>query len=53
MNKFPVIVDPSLIPREALNLMEEKRITTLVVVDYSAQLMGYINLHDILRKIDK
>lgn len=52
MNQHPLSVDPSCTTREALNLMEEKRITTLIVTDSGGQLVGYANLHDILKGVD-
>jgi arabinose-5-phosphate isomerase len=42
-------VTPDVLAAEALRVMEESKITTLVVVDHDARPIGVINLHDLLR----
>lgn len=42
-------VPPDMLAAEALQLMEEKKINGLLVVDRSQQLIGAFNMHDLLR----
>jgi arabinose-5-phosphate isomerase len=42
-------VTPDVLAAEALRVMEERKITTLVVVDHDAHPIGVIHLHDLLR----
>jgi arabinose-5-phosphate isomerase len=46
MTRNPVVVPPSTLAVEALNLMEERKITSLVVVD-NQRLAGVVHLHDL------
>ena len=48
MNRNPFIVTPEISASKALELMEENRITALVVADCNHHPIGYLNLHDIL-----
>jgi arabinose-5-phosphate isomerase len=48
MTEDPVSVPPSTLAAEALNLMEQKKITSLVVVDGNAgRVVGVVHLHDL------
>jgi arabinose-5-phosphate isomerase len=49
MTKDPVTVGRSVLATEALNLMEAKRITSLVVLDDDGRAIGIIHLHDLWR----
>jgi arabinose-5-phosphate isomerase len=46
MTRNPVVVPPSTLAVEALNLMEQRKITSLVVVD-NRRLAGVVHLHDL------
>lgn len=48
MVRTPQIIGPSLLASEALNLMEKKKITSIVVVDPASQrVLGVVHLHDL------
>ena len=47
MTRTPVTVDPSTFAMTALNLMEHRKITSLVVVEDDSQLLGVVHLHDL------
>jgi arabinose-5-phosphate isomerase len=47
MNPGPVIIDGSAFASSALALMEEKKITSLIVVDEGGQVEGVVHLHDL------
>jgi len=49
MNPTPLRISENRLAAEALGLMEERKITALVVVDENEQPSGVIHLHDILR----
>lgn len=49
MTKNCATVKPDMLAVEALNLMESKKITALLVVDHSQKLVGAFNIHDLLR----
>jgi arabinose-5-phosphate isomerase len=49
MTKDPVAISPKLLAVEALQQMEHRKITSLVVVDESRQVIGVVHLHDLLR----
>ncbi len=49
MVKNPRRIGPDRLAMEALKLMEEKSITSLVVVDPQDRVIGFLHLHDILR----
>ncbi len=42
-------IDPDQLAVDALNLMEEKKINALLVIDGNEQLCGALNMHDLLR----
>lgn len=48
MTKSPVTVRPRALAAEALNIMEEKRITSLFITD-NQKPVGIIHIHDLLR----
>ena len=47
MTKTPQTIGPHVLASEALNLMEKKRITSVVVVDESRRVLGVVHLHDL------
>jgi arabinose-5-phosphate isomerase len=47
MVRTPQTISPSLMASEALNLMEKKKITSVVVVDASQKVLGVVHLHDL------
>lgn len=47
MVRTPQTISPSLLASEALNLMEKKKITSVVVVDGSQKVLGVVHLHDL------
>jgi len=50
MNRHPVTVDPGTLAPAALGLMEEKKITTLIVTqpaETGAEALGVVHLHDL------
>ena len=49
MTESPVTIARSVLAVEALRTMEEKKITSLVVVDASGIVEGVIHLHDLWR----
>jgi arabinose-5-phosphate isomerase len=49
MTANPVTVDRERLATEALNLMEERKITSLVVTDRAGKIEGIIHLHDLWR----
>ena len=49
MTVNPLTVEPTLLATEALNIMEQKKITALPVVADNKHVLGLIHLHDILR----
>jgi arabinose-5-phosphate isomerase len=51
MTEGPVSVPPTTLAVEALNLMEQRRITSIVVVDdrVSKRVLGVVHLHDLWR----
>jgi arabinose-5-phosphate isomerase len=49
MTADPKIIGPRELAAEAVHLMELHRITALPVVDASRQLVGALNVHDLLR----
>ena len=49
MTRRPVTVDRSLLAVEALRIMEERKITSLVVVDAGGAIEGVVHLHDLWR----
>ena len=49
MTRRPVTIPPSLLAVEALKLMEERKITALIVVDDARRALGVLHLHDLWR----
>ncbi|MDR1990352.1 MAG: KpsF/GutQ family sugar-phosphate isomerase [Acidobacteriaceae bacterium] len=49
MTKRPITIEPKVIAQEALNLMEQRRVTSLVVVEKSTRVAGVVHLHDLWR----
>lgn len=47
MVRTPQTISPNLLASEALNLMEKKKITSVVVVDGSQKVLGVVHLHDL------
>ena len=47
MTHTPVTVNPSTFAMTALNLMEQRKITSLVVVEDDSKLLGVVHLHDL------
>jgi arabinose-5-phosphate isomerase len=43
----PQTISPQLLASEALNLMEKKKITSVVVVDDARRVIGVVHLHDL------
>ena len=49
MTRQPVTIRPTLLAVDALHLMEERRITSVVVIDEAGQAQGVVHLHDLWR----
>jgi len=49
MTRSPQSVSPGMLAAEALHIMEERKITALIVVDDANHPAGVLHLHDILR----
>ena len=47
MVRNPQTIGPNLLASEALNLMEKKKITSVVVVDSAQKVVGVVHLHDL------
>jgi arabinose-5-phosphate isomerase len=47
MTKNPQTIGPHLLASEALNLMEKRKITSIVVVDEARGVLGVVHLHDL------
>lgn len=47
MTKTPQTIGPHVLASEALNLMEKKKITSVVVVDEAGRVLGVVHLHDL------
>jgi arabinose-5-phosphate isomerase len=48
MVRTPQTIGPKILASEALNLMEKKKITSVVVVDPASQkVVGVVHLHDL------
>ena len=47
MTKTPQTIGPHVLASEALNLMEKKKITSVVVVDEGRRVVGVVHLHDL------
>jgi arabinose-5-phosphate isomerase len=49
MTSSPTTIAPDAVASEALKLMEERRITSLPVIDDDGKLLGVVHLHDLWR----
>lgn len=49
MHRNPLTISPDRLAVEAVELMEERKINGLLVVDASGRLVGALNMHDLLR----
>ena len=49
MTRNPVTIDRSTLAAEALHVLEQRKITAIVVVDASRQVEGVVHLHDLWR----
>jgi len=47
MTRNPQTISPQLLASEALNLMEKRKITSIVVVDEAGGVLGVVHLHDL------
>ena len=47
MTRSPQSIGPQLLASEALNLMEKRKITSIVVVDEAGGVLGVVHLHDL------
>lgn len=47
MTRAPQTIGPHVLASEALNLMEKKKITSVVVVDEARRALGVVHLHDL------
>lgn len=47
MTRGPVTIAPGLLAVEALRVMEDRKITSIVVVDPARAVLGVIHLHDL------
>jgi arabinose-5-phosphate isomerase len=47
MTRDPQTISPQVLASEALNLMEKRRITSVVVVDEAKRVVGVVHLHDL------
>jgi arabinose-5-phosphate isomerase len=47
MTKNPQTIAPHVLASEALNLMEKRKITSIVVVDEASGVLGVVHLHDL------
>jgi arabinose-5-phosphate isomerase len=47
MTKSPQTIGPHVLASEALNLMEKRKITSIVVVDQAGGVLGVVHLHDL------
>ena len=49
MTNKPITIDASSLAVQALNLLEKRRVTSLVVVDDNSRIVGVVHLHDLWR----
>ena len=49
MTRTPVTIDGRMLAAQALNILEQRKITSLVVVDADGQVEGVVHLHDLWR----
>jgi arabinose-5-phosphate isomerase len=49
MTKNPITVSPLILAAEALAVMEKRKINSILVLDKEQQLVGALNMHDLLQ----
>jgi arabinose-5-phosphate isomerase len=49
MNRSPIRIDGESLAVEAINLMRERAVTVLPVVDGEQRVVGIVHLHDLIR----
>jgi arabinose-5-phosphate isomerase len=49
MTRNPITISPSTLAVEALKIMEERKISSLIVVDDRRHVLGVLHLHDLWR----
>jgi arabinose-5-phosphate isomerase len=49
MTASPRVIEPGALAADAVNRMQEYRVTALLVVDHDRRLVGALNIHDLLR----
>jgi arabinose-5-phosphate isomerase len=49
MTRRPVTVSRDMLAAEALNILEQRKITSIVVVDAARTVQGVVHLHDLWR----
>jgi arabinose-5-phosphate isomerase len=49
MTRNPITIDGDDLATKALNIMEQKRITSLMILDKDHKIQGIIHLHDLWR----
>jgi arabinose-5-phosphate isomerase len=49
MTRHPITIRRDTLAAEALNILEQRKITSIVVVDEGQQVQGVVHLHDLWR----
>ena len=49
MTRNPVTIDPGTLAVQVLNVFEQRKITSIVVVDRDRRVQGVVHLHDLWR----
>ena len=49
MTANPVTIDRGMLAAEALNILEQRKITSIIVVDRNKRVEGVLHLHDLWR----
>jgi arabinose-5-phosphate isomerase len=49
MTRNPVTIDRNMLAAEILNILEQRKITSVVVVDRNRTVEGVVQLHDLWR----
>jgi arabinose-5-phosphate isomerase len=49
MTRHPITIGPDTLAAEALHVLEQRKITAVVVVDGAQQVLGVVHLHDLWR----
>ena len=47
MTRHPVTIPPEQVASAALNLMEQRKITSVVVADADRRVLGVVHIHDL------